>query len=110
MEFPKRSEAPLTVLVADDIEASRALLADMVQSFGYRCIQAINGRDALHCIDTLHPDIVLLDLLMPDIDGFEITRLVRQRSNGRWLPVIVTSSLEGDEHFIRKQKWKPSGL
>lgn len=95
-----RPDEQLTVLVVDDIEASRTLLVDLVTDIGHHCLQATNGMQALECIDTTQVDIVLLDLLMPDVDGFEITRQIRQRIVGKWLPVIVLSSLEGDEHFI----------
>lgn len=91
----------LNVLVADDIESSRRALVELIQSLGHTCLQAASGEQALHCIDTQKLDVVLLDLLMPDIDGFEVTRLVRQRVTSKWLPVIVTSSLEGEEHFVQ---------
>lgn len=95
-----RPEKFLTVLVVDDIQASRDQLVKLVTEIGHDCLQAENGSQALQCIDTQQPDLVLLDLLMPDVDGFEITRQLRQRVVGKWLPVIVLSSLEGDEHFI----------
>ena len=92
----------LRVLVADDIEASRHALVELVQNLGHDCLQASSGKDAMDCIEGQNPDIVLLDLLMPDVDGFEVTRLVRQRVTDRWLPVIVMSSLAwGEAHFVR---------
>ena len=101
MDASIRSDEKLSVLVADDIETSRSALVELVQSLGHTCLQATSGETALRCIVERQPDIVLLDLLMPDMDGFEVTRLVRQRVTDRWLPVVVTSSLEGDEHFVR---------
>lgn len=95
-----RPDELLTVLVVDDIDASRTQLVDLVTDIGHHCLQSANGREALQCIDAVKVDIVLLDLLMPDVDGFEITRQIRQRITGKWLPVIVLSSLEGEEHFI----------
>lgn len=88
------------MLVADDIETSRLAVVALVESLGHVCVQASNGEQALRCIDEEQPDIVLLDLLMPDLDGFEVTRRIRERVTDKWLPVIATSSLEGDEHFI----------
>jgi signal transduction histidine kinase len=90
----------LTVLVADDIASSRLALAELVASFGYVPVLAASGTEALQRVQDHQPDILLLDLLMPDLDGFEVTRLVRAQVTERWLPVIVTSSLQGDEHFI----------
>ncbi len=95
-----RAEPPLTVLVADDIKASLNALAQLVESLGHRTVRAGSGAEALQCVATQRPDIILLDLLMPDLDGFEVTRLVREQVSDRWLPVIVTSSLRGEQHFI----------
>lgn len=100
MELNNRPENSLSVLVVDDIEASRTYLVSLVSDIGHTCLQAGSGIEALQCIDSQPVDIVLLDLLMPDVDGFEITRQVHTRVTGKWLPVIVLSSLEGDEHFI----------
>ena len=100
MNAPSLADEKLHVLVADDIEASRLAVVALVESLGHGCEQASSGAQALRCIDEDPPDIVLLDLLMPDLDGFEVTRLIRERVTDKWLPVIATSSLEGDEHFI----------
>ena len=93
-------EAPLRVLVADDIVASREEIGALVRQFGHTVVFAAGGNDALSVVEREEPDVVLLDLLMPDLDGFEVARQLRQRVTDRWLPVVVTSSLQGDEHFI----------
>jgi signal transduction histidine kinase len=93
------SEAPLKVLVADDIPSGRLELMQIVRDLGHLPIEAINGREALRLIESERPDVLLLDLLMPEMDGFEVARIVRQRITGKWLPVIVLSALQGDEHF-----------
>ena len=102
MNAPTLPDAKLCVLVADDIETSRHALAELVRALNHTCLQAASGDEALRCIEEQKPDIVLLDLLMPGVDGFEVTRLVRERITDRWLPVIVISSLAwGEEHFVR---------
>ncbi len=90
----------LTVLVVDDMETSRSHLVNLVTESGHHCLQVASGMEALQLIDAQQADLVFLDLLMPGIDGFEITRQIRKRVTAKWLPVIVVSSLEGDEHFI----------
>jgi CheY-like chemotaxis protein len=90
----------LHVLVVDDILASRCAVAALVRELGHEAVEAASGREAVAYLATHHPDLVLLDLLMPDMDGFAVIRAVRAQSAGRWLPVIVTSALEGEEHFI----------
>ena len=90
----------LRVLVADDIEASRLHLCQLVQDCGHQAFGVDSGKAALAQILAQSPDLVLLDLLMPDMDGFAVTQTVRALVSARWLPVIVTSSLEGEQHFI----------
>jgi signal transduction histidine kinase len=100
MDSSSPPEEPLTVLVADDIQASRLELMQIVRDLGHEPLEATSGEEALRLIELHHPDVLLLDLLMPEIDGFEVARAVRQRITGKWLPVIVLSALQGDEHFV----------
>jgi len=100
MNAPDTSEPTLDVLVVDDIAASRQALCALVEELGHQATGANCGEAALRCVQTKRPDVVLLDLLMPDLDGFEVTRRLRSLCRERWLPVLVTSSMEGDEHFI----------
>ena len=90
----------LQILVVDDIAESRRALCALVTELGHQAVGADSGEAALSVMQRHRPDLVLLDLLMPDMDGFEVTRRMRALDGGRWMPVIVTSSLEGEEHFI----------
>jgi signal transduction histidine kinase len=91
------ADKPLTVLIADDIESSRRNLVALVQQLGYAAIEAKSGEEALVLIEKCAPDVALLDLLMPSMDGFEVAQCIRKNVTGKWIPVIVLSSLEGDE-------------
>jgi len=91
----------MKVLVADDIEASRLELLRVVCALGHEAIEATSGEQALELIDTHQPDVLLLDLLMPGMNGFEVSRAIRQRITGKWLPVIVLSALQGDDHYAQ---------
>jgi signal transduction histidine kinase len=91
--------SPMKVLVADDIAASRQELMGVVRGLGHQAIEAASGAEALELIEQFQPDVLLLDLLMPGMNGFEVSRAIRQRNTGKWLPVIVLSALQGDEHY-----------
>jgi signal transduction histidine kinase len=91
---------PLHVLVADDIAASRGQACDLVVSLGHVAHPVGSGAATLERVAIGGIDLVLLDLLMPDMDGFEVTRRLRRHQTLRWLPVIVTSALQGDDHFV----------
>ena len=92
---------PLDILVVDDIQESRRALCALVTELGHSAVGVDSGLAALEAVRRRLPDLVLLDLLMPGLDGFEVTRRLRGLTGGRWLPVIATSSLQGDEHVIR---------
>jgi CheY-like chemotaxis protein len=86
------AEARQTALVVDDLPDNRALLAGLLEGEGWNVIQADNGRTALQAIDIQLPSLILLDLMMPVMDGFEFLRELRQREDGRLIPVVVVTA------------------
>jgi PAS domain S-box-containing protein len=100
MQDSQLSTTALKVVVADDMAASREHLCDLLRDLGHEVFDASGGAAALALVMAHDPDLMLLDLLMPDMNGIEVIQQLRSRVTQRWLPVIVTSSLEGDEHFI----------
>ncbi len=94
------STSALRVVVADDMAASRQHLCDLLRGLGHEVFGAAGGAAALAQVLAHEPDLVLLDLLMPDMHGLEVIQQLHSQVTQRWLPVIVTSALEGDEHFI----------
>lgn len=100
MQDSPNSTSALRVVVADDMVASRQHLCDLLRDLGHEVFGAAGGVAALEQVMAHNPDLMLLDLLMPDMNGIEVIQQLRSRVTQRWLPVIVTSSLEGDEHFI----------
>lgn len=92
---PARSK-PLAI-VADDSVALRKSATRFLERIGYRVITATNGRDALLLMDSCYPSILVTDLEMPQMDGFELTRGVRRHSVVSELPIVmVTSRSTGD--------------
>jgi two-component system sensor histidine kinase ChiS len=69
---------PRTILLADDKPENRALIIDMLAPLGFDIVEAVNGHDALDKAQTCHPDLLLIDLVMPVLDGFEVIRRIRQ--------------------------------
>ncbi|MBE9609544.1 ATP-binding response regulator [Chitinilyticum piscinae] len=89
------------MLIVDDIAITRMQLAAQVRELGFRISEAANGEAALACMAEQTPDIVLLDLLMPGMDGFTVSRIIKGRDYGRWIPIVVLSGLEGEEHLLK---------
>ncbi|QKJ67714.1 hybrid sensor histidine kinase/response regulator [Deefgea piscis] len=100
MPFHDFAATALTVLVVDDIASTRRVLSSLVQKMGHRVILAEDGETALLAYEQAKPDMVLLDLLMPGIDGFEVTRRIKNLAGNKWVPVVVLSGLEGEQHLL----------
>jgi CheY-like chemotaxis protein/phosphoribosyl 1,2-cyclic phosphodiesterase len=90
----------LLVLVVDDDEDLRILAGKALVRAGHRVLEAEGGLEGLALIASHRPDLVVLDLSMPDIDGFEVLRRLRSTEAGRSLPVIVLTA-HGDEESAR---------
>jgi adenylate cyclase len=88
---PKRS--PGFVLVVDDEEHNRTLLRDQLEIRGYEVDEAENGMQALQKIAARQPDVVLLDLMMPKMDGFEVCRHLRKDPRTAHLPILMVTAL-----------------
>jgi CheY-like chemotaxis protein len=89
------------ILVVDDVENNRVMLQRRLEREGYAVTQAANGREALERIAQGGLDLVLLDILMPEVDGFEVLRQVKATPAGRDLPVIMISSLDEIDSVVR---------
>lgn len=88
------------VLVVDDTPDTLALLHDALVESGYTVLVADNGKSALKISLEATPDIVLLDALMPGMDGFEVCRILKQDLNTRHIPVIFMTGLTESEHVV----------
>ncbi len=86
-------------MIVDDEDNLRSMLAAALQHHGFRVTTAENGRQALDLIDREHPDLVLLDVMMPDIDGFEVCR--RLRTAGDRTPVLFLTARDATEDKVR---------
>ncbi|MBA3414348.1 MAG: response regulator [Chloroflexia bacterium] len=81
-----------TVLVVDDEPSIRDLIVVVLEEEGYRALAAGSGVFALHLVATEQPDLVLLDMMMPQMDGRETLRRLRQLPEGQTTPVVVMSA------------------
>jgi class 3 adenylate cyclase len=84
----------VTILVVDDHSTNRLRLSMAVKHLGYGVVTAANGREALERLRTERCDLVLLDMLMPEMDGYEVLRCMQQSPVLRRIPVIVISAVD----------------
>lgn len=86
------------ILAVDDIPVNQTLLKSQLRFSEYDVITASNGKEALQKIAADHPDAVLLDIMMPGMDGFDVLEAIRQNPETEELPVIMLTSLSEMEH------------
>lgn len=92
---------PLTILVADDDFATRLSITDYLEITGYSVIAAENGKEALGLVDEFGPHLIVTDITMPQMDGYEFVRRVRTRPAFRLLPVIFLTERTTTQERIR---------
>jgi PAS domain S-box-containing protein len=99
-ESLNRAERSLRVLVADDHAANRDLAAKVLEKRGHQCVHAADGNEALRVLERDQIDIVLMDIQMPNLDGFQATAAIRnrERESGTHLPIIALTAhaMKGD--------------
>ena len=98
-----KRQAPL-VLIVDDFEDNREMYAQYLRFHGYEIAEADNGQEALKQAAALLPDVIVMDLSLPGMDGWEATRRLKQDAATRDIPVIALTghALTGSEHTARE--------
>src|SRR2546428_8468253 len=89
-----------TILLVEDYEETRTMLRSWLERRGYRLVEAGNGQEAVDLAPLAHPDLILMDLRLPELNGIAATRRLRENIGLRNVPVVVVSAL--DPALIRK--------
>src|SRR5262245_47882720 len=92
---------PPTILVVDDDPFNRDILVQKLEDLGYRARQARNGREALESVSQQTPDLVLLDVMMPIMDGFETCRRLRDRDDTGLIHIVIMTALHAVEDRVK---------
>jgi two-component system, cell cycle response regulator DivK len=92
-----------TILVVEDQEDLRAILRDLLSASGYEVIEAADGAEAVAKAEVQQPDLILMDIQLPVVDGYEVTRQIKATPQLAATPVIAVSSfaMKGDEEKAR---------
>ena len=90
-----------SIIIIDDNKETRNLLSDMIQTLGHIPILAENGLSALTQIKKRQPDLVLLDILMPEMDGYEVLSRIKGDSNLSHIPVIIITAVDDMESAVK---------
>ena len=95
MNKPPEAAAPKTILVVEDNPINIGFISDYLEAFGYRLLAARNGFEAIQKVSREQVDLVLMDVQMPGMDGFEATRAIRSLPDVRQssVPIIMVTAL-----------------
>lgn len=91
----------MKILIADDSPPDQALLSMLVKELGHEIILAENGVEAVDAVENQHPDLVLMDIMMPIEDGLSATSRIRKLELDHWLPIILLSALDQPQNIIK---------
>jgi len=85
-----------TVLVVEDEDLNLKLFCDLIEAHGYRTLVARNGEEALRRVYSDHPDLVIMDIQLPELSGLEVTRRIKADDSTKSIPVIVVTAIATD--------------
>ena len=84
------------ILIVDDVQSNRSMLTDLLDLAGFSVCEAVNGRDAIDRVQATQPDLILMDMAMPVIDGIEATRRIRALPGWQQVPIITLTANASD--------------
>ena len=93
-----------TVLIVEDNELNMKLFRDLLEAHGYRTSATSNGFEALDLVRKMRPDLILMDIQLPQVSGLEVTRWIKDDPELRVIPVVAVTAfaMKGDEERIRE--------
>ena len=93
----------MKILSIEDQEDNRRIIRDLFTSAGYEVIEAVTGEEGVHLASSCRPDVILMDIQLPGLDGYEATRRIKAIPGLHGVPIIVVTSyaLGGDEEKAR---------
>jgi two-component system, cell cycle response regulator DivK len=98
-----RTQAPKKVLIVEDNELNMKLFHDLIEACGHEILETRDGSEALKLARQHRPDLILMDIQLPEVSGLEVTRWLKEDDELRKIPVIAVTAfaMKGDEEKIR---------
>jgi CheY-like chemotaxis protein len=93
----KSNDGQRTILIVDDFDDTRLLLRTWLQKKGYHVVEAENGVQAVAEAESQQPDLIIMDVEMPELDGLAATRKIRTLSGSQEVPIVVVSAYGADQ-------------
>ena len=101
---PPVTATPKTILVVEDNELNMKLFHDLLEAHGYNILQTRDGMEALKIARQHRPDLILMDIQLPEVSGLEVTKWIKEDDNLKSIPIIAVTAfaMKGDEEKIRE--------
>ncbi len=97
----RNGKEPLRILIVDDVEANRFILRDIIVDMGYQPVLTENGVQALKMLQHIRPQLIILDIAMPEMDGYEVCRIIKESPTLREIPIIFISAFDDPEDIVK---------
>lgn len=93
-----------TILIVEDNDLNMKLFHDLLEAHGYRTVQTKDGMEALKLARLHRPDLILMDIQLPEVSGLEVTRWIREDADLKAIPIVAVTAfaMKGDEEKIRQ--------
>ena len=95
------SKEAAKILVVDDVDSNRFVLRDIIQEMGCQPVLTENGAQALKMVGRLQPQLIILDVAMPEMDGYEVCKLLKENPETRDIPIIFISAFDDPSDVVR---------
>ena len=104
IEMDREDGMAKTVLIVEDNELNMKLFRDLLEAHGYQTSGTSNGFEALNLVRKMRPDLILMDIQLPQVSGLEVTRWIKDDPELRAIPVVAVTAfaMKGDEERIRE--------
>jgi two-component system cell cycle response regulator DivK len=93
-----------TVLIVEDNDLNMKLFRDLLEAHGYDTLQTKDGREALQIARDHHPDLIIMDIQLPEVSGLEVTKWIKEDEDIKSIPIVAVTAfaMKGDEEKIRE--------
>ena len=97
------------ILIVEDNELNMKLFNDLLEAHGYKTVQTRNGAEAVNLARLHKPDLILMDIQLPEVSGLQVTQWIKEDETLRHIPVIAVTAfaMKGDEEKIRRADARP---
>lgn len=101
MGYDSGNREKTRILIVDDVEANRFILRNIIVDMGYQPVLAENGLQALKIFPKCHPQLILLDISMPEMDGYEFCKIMKSNADTRDVPIIFISAFDDERDIVK---------